>query len=174
VAYRSRIIAGAVIIALTLILLVLYQFFGLKYYLDAINLINSLPKESKEIAVGDFYGSSDNQINYGGILAHIDTNNNTIRGLWVWGKSGLKYIKANTQSTFSSFSICAGGHWQDDDQIITKKVNVGLEEWNTNSKQGHFIKIFIDSGMIKEAVDYDWWAFAPAGREYLEKTCSSQ
>jgi hypothetical protein len=169
---RPRLIAGSIIIVLTGLFLFFYQFFGLKYYIDAVIQINGLSQESKDKAINDFYGSPSDPSFHGGILASTIVNNNKIRGLWIWGTGGLKYFRTGTNSVFSSFSICAGGNWRDDNQQINKNDNINLEEWGAKAKQGTFVTIYLEADIIREAVAYDWWFFAPATMEYLDKTCA--
>jgi len=148
---------------------VLYQYTGLKYYLKATSYINNLPQERKIVAKNDFYGDISNKNLYNGTLAGIATGK--FSGIWVWGKSGLKYFSVDQNSAYSFYNACTdkilnATNEERKSLKVQKNVYFDLNEFKTLTKTGDFIIIMTTDETkskliktVKEAWDYNYWGF---------------
>ena len=141
----------------------LYQFGGLKYYLQAIVYVNNLPEQTKKIVSDEFYGTDPNI--YTGILAGVWGGK-----IWVWGRSGLKYFNTDKDSTYSFTNGCTRDvlHPADTTKTfkIERQVYFDISEWEAEVKPGNFVAVLIADknsggilGNLREVYAYNWWIF---------------
>lgn len=150
-----------------------YNYLGLNYYIKAVNKINTLPKEEKTKAISDFYIEDGSQRSYGGILAKVDTKGGNI---WVWGKSGLKKFKSDTNSFYhftdgcKEFTINPDAYNFVEPEInLTNEVDTDIGKWKEKVKIGDWVGITsrsdigIFGGKTAEVFGMNWWFFLPTG-----------
>lgn len=77
---------GIVIFVFSLGFVLLYQVFGLRYYIKEMIAINNLSGETKSQAISYFYTADERT--YRGTLAFVNTRGSG--GVWVWGKQGIR------------------------------------------------------------------------------------
>lgn len=142
----------------------LYQFAGLKEYLQAVSLIRSLPAEQRAKAELKFYDGGGTY-GYTGMLAYVGKH-----GLWVWGAKGPKYFRTDRDTAYIKWSVCS-------EEILAKieaqqpfapvqSVTGEVNEWVESVQVGGFIDIKLATklnggteGNAREARAYDWWVF---------------
>lgn len=158
-----------------------YQFGGWKYYLKAVRQINKLEGEEKALAEKYFYSQpepDDKTITYGGVLVRVNTKDNG--GVWVWGKKGPRYFKADEFSVYSFFEICKPvilEKYKNGEEVkIGQEVFTDIKEWGRRVRQGDYAAIIITDngyggtpGNLREAKVNDWWAFLPSSN--VEAQC---
>ncbi len=143
---------------------VLYQFAGLKEYLQAVSLIRSLPAEQREKAELKFYDGGGTY-GYTGMLAYVGNN-----GLWVWGAKGPKYFRTDEDTVYVLWSVCNEDTLAKIEaqqpfapaQNATRDINA----WTPRERIGQFVDIKLATklnggieGNVREARAYDWWVF---------------
>jgi hypothetical protein len=173
---KVGVIVGSIIVIFIVTFLFLYQFFGLKYIINAISSINSPTTADQERSYSLLSGTdSPNSLNRG-ILARINSNKNNLVGIWIWNLRGLYHYRAGDETKLSLFSICNGEKWKNPAKI-NKEIDVEFKEWLNRSKQGDYVEISLsDNGKIIEEVSvYDWWVFiSPMPFEYFQTTCKNR
>jgi len=109
---------------------------------------------------------------YNGTLAGITTGK--FSGIWVWGKSGLKYFPVDQNSTYSFYNACTDDILNATSEErkslkVQKNVYFDLNEFNVLTKTGDFIVVMtIDETKdksiktVKEVWDYNYWGFVQA------------
>lgn len=174
--FRWFLIGFTVIISLGFLLL--YQVFGLRYYIRNIIEINNLDEETKSWASNYFYTADERT--YRGTLAVVNTRG---RGsVWVWGKQGLRRFIVDSDTVYSFYRTCDakilnnlkgnGGISIDDREIYTD-----IQSWNVDVTQGMFVDVNISTqenggviGNLREIYAYDSpWPFMPISLDELCK-----
>ena len=149
----------------------LYQNAGLKYFIKADSKIQKLSEPNKSKAVAIFYGESGNAREYRGILAGI--NKNGSGGIWIWGKSGLKYFYADKDSVYQFTNGCIDSIINPDPELIIEgeqkkiesEVYTDLGKWSQRVNVGDFVIVLSrsDIGFLKgnlgNVFGHNWWYF---------------
>ncbi len=155
----------------------LYQYGGLKSFLQAVVAIEQLPVESRQQSRDNFYSGEQKNI-YSGTLAGV-TKIGTPR-IWVWGDRGLKAFKTDQYTVYSFFSVCNQKYLQILAQVgihfgVNQTIVTDLDLWTQKAKQGDFVIVMIagsenggDLGYAREVKANDWWAFMPTD---IKKQC---
>lgn len=147
-----------------------YEHAGLKYYLKAISAINKLPAIEKADVKESFFGTAQPENTYNGVLISVDRNG--YGGVWVWGRKGPKYFKADEYAAFSVYDACneqiLNALQTNNEVIIGRTVDFDIKIWAEKVKQGDFMTVTITSkeqggtpGNLREAKAHGWWAFMP-------------
>lgn len=169
-----KVLGGIIIILLVFVFLILYQFFGLKYYLSAISSIKTATLDNQKFAKDIFYGPKNNIYLYNGTLGFITTNNNYL-AIWIWGKNGLRYYLTDSKTFFSNYRICLGDEWKTGSGTVKKNINIGVKEWLSLVRKGDFVGVELSNDHKTTGVfSYDWWIFAPFSKDTLIKTCQNR
>jgi len=132
--------------------------------LNAINEINSLPKEQVEKAKQRFY-EGGGPTGYTGMIAKADNS-----GVWVWGVKGIKHFKSDENTVYILWSVC--------NPSVMAKIEKGesfsplqnatldIATWTPRERVGQFVDIKLATklnggieGNVREVRAYDWWVF---------------
>lgn len=171
----KRIVWGVVIFLIIIFLafLGLYQFAGLKQYVQATSAIRALPGDERAKAEYKFYNGGDGEGQYGytGILTYAGKN-----GLWVWGGMGPRHFRADKDTMYVSWKVCtpdiqarlAARQPFSPNQYVT----ADIAEWEPREQVGNFVDIRVAAktnggkeGNMREARVYDWWMFMAVNME---------
>ncbi len=157
-------------ISVSLLLYWVYEHGGLKHYLSAVDSINSLPVSEQVSAREQFYGNGEANLNlYGGVLMGVNTKG--YGGIWVWGRKGPKYFKADEYSVFTHYQVCVPK--TNEGYIVEtfefpKTVDVNITDWQARVQAGYWTTIEITGegqggqlGNLRQAISYDKWLFIP-------------
>lgn len=159
----------------------LYQFGGLKYYLQASLAITKLSGEAKNHAIDNFYWAGHSSFDYSGTLATI--NKKGYGGVWVWGTGGPKYFKADQYTVYSFYDPCddslmetLGGEGDSKKVRIGRTIDTDIKVWAQKAKPGDYVTIRIacngcggTPGNLREVATYGWWIFLPTN---IRDTCA--
>jgi hypothetical protein len=148
----------------------LYQFWGLKHYLQALSAINKLSGEAKVQARNSLYGVNENGV-YSGILAGFSRLG---KGeVWIWGKSGLKYFAVDGHTAYSLFAACTEENLNDLAETGTMTINQSVTndygEFTSQVKAGNFAGVIFSGQYANEVKVNDWWVFMPID---IQKQCA--
>lgn len=151
----------SLLVLFSLFFVVLYQFGGLKYFINAMIQINNLEKEIKQQAQQDFRGN-DNKNVHKGLLGNSWKNK-----ILVWTMSGPKIFTSDKYSVYSFYDIC--GDINSNDLIdVATSISTDIMEWNKQVKSGDYVIVQISQaenggniGNLREIYAYNWWGFLP-------------
>jgi len=134
---------------------VLYQFFGLKYYLRAVSYVRKNPSVSDTL-----YGLNKNEA-YGGILAGAWSS-----GAGIWGRSGLRffrYTKVSSQVfTYTTFLGCK-------EKQMKKALYDNPNDWQANLRPGDYVIVTYNKNSkshINTALGSDFWFFMDSEAQF--------
>ncbi len=151
----------------------IFFFFGITKIWEAFSYINTLDQQLKENSVRQLRNFPKSGV-YSGIYSQQVTFNKTST-IWLFNYDGLKKFKTNSNTVFSSFSLCKDERWKNPQQNITKNANMNYQDWQKSLKQGDYIQVITskeDERNVKEITSYDWWAFSSQiPVNYFQKRC---
>ena len=156
---------------------VLYQFFGLRYYLKATEHIQNLPYEDRLIAEAEFYGDKDGGT-VGGIMAGFFMDK-----VFVWSNGRLKMFTTDEYSVYSYYEACIP-EILDFDPVVYPESSIDRDVYGDKKQFLNKVGNVINNGLLvsiaptmekqggtignlRELWAYDWWNFVKGG--ILEK-----
>src|SRR3990172_5642386 len=123
---------------------VFYLTSGLKYYIQALDVVNSLEENNKVLARG-YFSVADKTV-YRGTLAFIDKQKEG--NVWIWGKRGLKRFKIDQYTVFSLYETCSekmlNGFRGQGVTLDDRDIYTDINQWSTKLQQGNFIEVWKD------------------------------
>lgn len=152
---------AVVVVNLGLGIFFLYQYAGLKYFVRAGILINSMPSETdKKQAWEDFIGKSENA--YSGIYA-----GNLGGRVWVWGNGLIRSFATDKYSVYTFSDGCTESILNSVDQGGVPRVNrlvyFDMNSWKEKVHVGDLVGIIIARdgvpGNLREIYTYNFWPF---------------
>ena len=139
----------------------IYQFGGLRFYINAMTYINDLDGEVKLQAKQDFQGKYSENV-FRGILGGRWKNR-----ILVWTMSGPKIFATDEFSVYSFYDICDDTNSNDLVDVNTS-ISTNINEWIKQVKSGDYVIIQISQtenggvlGNLREIYTYNWWGFLP-------------
>lgn len=153
---------------------------GYHNYQRAMKTIEAItdPSEGEE-AWREFGGYHEAM--YGGML--VGTLG---RGVWVWGREGLRHYRIDPYTVFSAFDGCNPeilAHLEAGEAgAIERKVTTDIKEWRTRVRAGDYVRAYpttqahlSDSvgtvGNLREIYGYNFWLFMRWG---MEERCQAR
>lgn len=111
-----------------------YKYGGLKDHISYVKYLSHLtdPSEKKE-KTEMFFTETDPEV-YGGILSYA-----TAKGLWVWGRKGLKYFSIDAKTHLITFENCAG---RQNGKIFKSVFHKDFKDWKRLAKVGNHIFVY--------------------------------
>ena len=110
-----------------------YKYAGLKEHFKYMSYLNALPDTDEKKREKDmFFGNTGSNL-YGGTLAWI-----TPRGLFVWGRMGLRYFTLNAKTSFLTIYNCFKDSGQEFETIYYRN----FSDWRKFVEYGNHV--FVD------------------------------
>jgi hypothetical protein len=160
---------AVLVLSLSVGIIYVYQYAGLNYYINAYAKVQKLPEPNKSKAILNFYNNQDGTTGYRGILAGVTTSGSG--GIWVWGRSGLKYFYNDKDSIYLFTDGCIDAILNPKPSDVGKttttnpEVYTDLARWSQRVKTGDFVivksrtNIGLFEGNAGSVLDYNWWNF---------------
>ena len=142
---------------------------GLKYFISAATKIQKLSEPNKSKAIADFYNKNGGSGGYRGILAGVKKSGSG--GIWIWGRSGLKYFYADKDSVYLFTNGCLDALINPDPSnvgkqyVLENEVYTDMGRWSEKVKPGDFVIVISKSdigflkGNLGNVLAYNWWYF---------------
>ena len=160
---------GAVLIIISIVLFLLYQILGYKYYYEAESNLRNLPTELRSSMEKLFYGNLDDNKFYNGTLAFISQPKSNSPIIWIWGKKGLRYFKVDSVTHYSNYSVCSTDGAKTGIGTVNRNSDIGINIWLDKVRQGDFVGVD-----TKGVFSYDWWVFKQYQPDELKETCQNR
>jgi hypothetical protein len=164
----SLVVVSVLALALVIFFGWLFVYGGLRYYLRAEIMIaqSKVSAENKIQVKLDFFGDGSNQFEYRGTLARVENG-----GIWVWGRTGLKYFKTDKDSVFHFTDGCLDIYTVQSEKNAGKEIEVNDEiftditKWGQKARVGDYVIVLSRSniglfgGGLGEVLTFNNWFF---------------
>lgn len=164
-----------VLTILSAVMVYVYQYAGLKYFIRAKQVMNTIPDTEQRQQTWERFNGTGRTGEYRGILA-----GSWMGKVWVWGRSGLVSFNVDEYSVYSWFDGCS--------EPIKTQLNTGtakgvervvgndFRNWRGKAEAGDYVTTFVTQpetggaiGNLRELYDYNFWVFI---RDGIDEQCA--